>query len=200
MTPVPLILASASPRRRHLLEQLGLVFRVVPADVDESPLSDEAPAPHVQRLALDKARAVAASHPDAVVIGGDTVVVLDGEVLTKPADPGEAVDMLLRLQGREHRVETGLAVVAPNGRSASDVVGVDVWFRPFDQAWAERYVATGEPMDKAGAYGIQGYGAALVRKVHGDYFAVMGLPVSRVVMLLQDLGYRYDFNGLREAP
>lgn len=194
------MLASASPRRRHLLEQLGLLFDVEPAAVDETPLPGEAPTPYVRRLALEKARWVAGRHPDALVIGGDTVVVLDGEILTKPDGPAEAVAMLVRLQGREHRVETGVAVVAPGGSEAAEVVGVDVRFRPFDRATAEAYVATGEPLDKAGAYGIQGYGAVLVDAIEGDFFAVMGLPVARVVALLGELGYSYDFRGLRETP
>ena len=200
MSAPRLVLASASPRRRHLLEQLGLLFEVDPAHVDESALPGEAPAAHVERLALEKARAVAARRPDAIVLGGDTEVVLDGVVLGKPSSAAEAVDMLLRLQGREHRVETGVALVAPGGREAAEVVGVDVRFRPFDRARAEAYVATDEPLDKAGAYGIQGYGSVLVEAIRGDYFAVMGLPVARVVALLEELGYSYDFRGLTEAP
>ena len=194
------VLASASPRRRHLLEQLGILFEVEPAAVDESALPDEAPGAHVERLALAKARAVAAARPAALVIGGDTVVVLGSEILTKPAGPEAAVAMLLRLQGREHRVETGVALVAPGGRERSEVVSVDVRFRAFDRATAEAYVATGEPLDKAGAYGIQGYGAVLVEAIRGDYFAVMGLPVARVVALASEMGYSYDFRGLTETP
>ncbi|MGK7313591.1 MAG: Maf family protein [Candidatus Longimicrobiales bacterium M2_2A_002] len=191
----PVILASASPRRRRLLEQIGLRFDVEPAHVDEAALPGESAAAHVERLAREKAEAVAAHHPYAVVVGGDTVVVLDGELLTKPAGEAEAVATLLRLQGREHRVETGVAVVAPDGRSASSVVGADVRFRPFDRTLAEAYVATGEPLDKAGSYGIQGKGAVLVESIRGDYFTIMGLPVARLVRLLEELGYRYDFEG-----
>lgn len=191
----PLILASASPRRRRLLEQIGLSFDVVPASVNEAALPDETPQEHVDRLAREKASAVAALHPGALVVGGDTVVVLDGELLTKPADADEATDTLLRLQGREHRVETGVAVAAPDGRLVSAVVGADVRFRPFDRATARAYVDTGEPMDKAGAYGIQGRGAVLVESIRGDYFTIMGLPVSQLVRLLEGLGYRYDFQG-----
>ena len=191
----PVILASASPRRRRLLEQIGLRFDVEPADVDETALPGETATSHVERLAREKAEAVAARHPEAVVVGGDTVVILDGELLTKPADEADAVATLLRLQGREHRVETGVAVVAPGGRSASSVVGADVRFRPFDRTLAEAYVATGEPLDKAGSYGIQGKGAVLVESIRGDYFAIMGLPVARLVRLLEELGYRHDFEG-----
>lgn len=191
----PLVLASISPRRRQLLEQVGLAFDVVPADVDEAVLPGEEPAPHVERLALEKARAVAARRPDALVIAGDTVVVLNGEILTKPRDRDDAVAMLLRLQGRTHRVETGVAVVAPNGRSASAVVGTAVRFRPFGPDVAAAYAATGEPLDKAGGYGIQGYGAVLVEAIDGDYFAVMGLSVTRVVELMEAVGWEYRFGG-----
>jgi septum formation protein len=189
----PIVLASLSPRRRELLEQIGLSFQVMPADVDEAPLPGEDAVSHVERLALEKARVIAARRPDALVIAGDTVVVLDDEILTKPRDADEAVEMLLRLQGRTHRVETGVALVAPGGREVREVVGAEVRFRPFDRDMAEAYVATGEPMDKAGAYGIQGHGAVLVSGIVGDYFAVMGLSVGAVVRLLESVGVRYRF-------
>lgn len=195
MTPIPVVLASASPRRRELLERIGIEAHTAPAYLDETPLPGEGSVAHVERLALAKARAVAAEHPDALVIGGDTVVVLDGDLLAKPVDEADAVAMLLRLQGRAHRVETAIAVVTPDGRSGFRVVGADVRFRSFDRDRAEGYVATGEPMDKAGAYGIQGYGSVLVESIAGDYFAVMGLPVSAVVELLESLGYVYTFEG-----
>ncbi|NIP81840.1 MAG: septum formation inhibitor Maf [Gemmatimonadetes bacterium] len=194
MTAPRLVLASTSPRRRRLLEQLGLRFDVVPATVDEAALPGEEAVAHVERLALHKARAVAAERPDAVVIGGDTVVVLDGEILTKPVDPEDAVATLMRLSGREHRVETGVAVVAPH-RAVVAVVGADVRFRAFGHSEAEDYAATGEPLDKAGAYGIQGKGAVLVDSIRGDYFAVMGLPLVAVVRLLREVGIRYRFDG-----
>ena len=199
-TPPPIILASASPRRRRLLGQLGLTCRAVPADIDETALPGETATDHVQRLALEKARVVAADHPDHVVVAGDTVVTLQGAILGKPADDREAVDMLLRLRGLEHRVESGIAVIAPGGREAADVVGADVRFRAFDGELAEAYVATGEPLDKAGAYGIQGMGSVLVESIAGDYFAVMGLPVARLVDLLAAVGWRYRFgDGLLPA-
>jgi septum formation protein len=191
----PLVLASMSPRRRELLEQVGLRFDVSPADVDEAALPGEDAIRHVERLALEKARVVAARRPDAVVLAGDTVVVVDGEILVKPRDAADAVDMLLRLQGRTHRVETGIAMVAPGGVELLEVVGADVRFRAFDREFATAYVATGEPMDKAGAYGIQGYGAVLVEGVDGDFFAVVGLPVARVVGMLETLGWGYGFGG-----
>ncbi len=192
----PIVLASASPRRRSLLELLGLRFRVVPSAIDEVLRDGEDPGSHVERLAREKAQAVAASHPDALVIGGDTIVVVDGTPLGKPADEAEAVAMLMRLQGTTHRVETGIAVVAPGGRVQSSVERVHVWFRPFDRHTAEQYVSTGEPMDKAGAYGIQGFGATLVDRIDGDYFAVMGLPLARLVSLLRALGWHYTFHGI----
>ncbi|HUF13627.1 MAG TPA: Maf family protein [Longimicrobiales bacterium] len=199
-----LVLASASPRRRELLERLGLDFEVLPADVDESPVRGEAPEAMALRLAEAKALSIAHVRPDALVVGSDTIVVVDGQVLGKPSDEDDAVRMLLRLQGREHRVETGVAVVAPppdGGRAArvaSSAVGVAVRFHPFDEDFARAYVRTGEPLDKAGAYGIQGYGSALVERIDGDYFAVMGLPVTRMLRHLEELGWSYRFeDGLK---
>jgi septum formation protein len=189
-----LVLASSSPRRAQLLEMLGLRFRIRPANVDETVRPGETPAAHAERLSIEKARAVAGLEPGALIIGSDTVVVVDGEVLGKPSTPGEAVDMLLRLQGREHTVATGVAV-ASRAHCWSGVEQVAVRFRSFDRELARRYVETGEPMDKAGAYGIQGYGATLVERIEGDFFAVMGLPVARLVSLLDAAGYRYDFGG-----
>lgn len=195
MTP-PLVLASASPRRRQLLEMLGLSFRVQPAHVDESARAGESSTETAERLARAKAGAVARQAPDAYVIGSDTLVVVDDDVLGKPSDRDEAIAMLLRLQGRADRVETSIAVVAPDGRIESSVVPVEVRFRPFERAMAEAYVDTGEPMDKAGAYGIQGLGAALVEGIEGDFFAVMGLPVTRLLDHFERLGLGYRFGGL----
>jgi septum formation protein len=190
-----LILASASPRRAELLRMLGLDFEIRPAGIDETYMPHEEPGAHAERLAREKAAAIAAAEPDAIVIGSDTVVVVDDDVLGKPRDADEAVGMVLRLQGREHTVASGVALVA-NGVIASDVERVLVWFRSFDRDMAKAYVATGEPMDKAGAYGIQGYGAVLVERIEGDYFAVMGLPVSRLIRILESLGLHYAFPGL----
>lgn len=194
--PPPLVLASRSPRRAQLLHMLGLRFDVLAAEIDESRRAGEPPTLYAERLAREKVQAVAARRPDGLVLGGDTLVVLDGDVLGKPRDRDEAVSMLLRLQGRQHRVETGVAVAAPDGRLVSSVEGVHVRFRPFERAAAEEYVGTGEPMDKAGAYGIQGYGATLVDLIEGDFFAVMGLPLARLVSLFRALGWRYNFQGL----
>lgn len=193
----PLVLASGSPRRAQLLAMLGLRFEVVPAQVDESMQPGEEPAPHVERLAREKTGLIAARRPEALVVGSDTIVVVNGEVLGKPRDDQEALRMLLRLQGREHRVETGIAVAAPGGRMGSAVEGVMVRFRSFSRQTARDYVATGEPRDKAGAYGIQGYGAALVERIDGDFFAVMGLPVARLISLFEAVGWRYNFRELR---
>ncbi len=192
----PLVLASASPRRAELLRMMGLHFEIVPAGVEEEIRSGEPTSTAVERLARDKAHAIAVDYPDALVVGSDTVVSLDEVVLGKPADAEEAVRMLLALQGREHHVATGVAVAAPGGRTESSVELARVRFRSFDELTAREYVATGEPLDKAGAYGIQGRGATLVDHIAGDYFAVMGLPIARLVSLLRALGWRYDFNGL----
>jgi septum formation protein len=194
-----LILASKSPRRLQLLQMLGLEFEVWPAELDESYRSGEEPGAHAERLAREKALAIAAGHPDAVVIDSDTVVIVGGDVLGKPVDAEDATSMLLRLAGREHVVATGISV-AEGGRCRSAVERVAVRFRAFDVATARAYVETGEPMDKAGAYGIQGYGATLVSGITGDFFAVMGLPIARMVGLLAEAGWRYDFRGLRSEP
>jgi septum formation protein len=191
-----LILASKSPRRVQLLQMLGLEFEVRPADVEESRAAGELPAAYAERLARDKAAAIAVAQADAVVIGSDTVVVVDDEVLEKPRDETEAVAMLMRLQGRAHEVATGIAL-AYRGEARTGVERVAVTFRPFSERTARAYAATGEPLDKAGAYGIQGFGAALVEGIEGDFFAVMGLPVARLIAMLAELGFEYDFRGLR---
>jgi septum formation protein len=195
MSEPRIILASQSPRRADLLKMLGLSFESRPADIDETWRGGEEPGPHAERLAREKAQSIAGREPGAVVIGSDTVVILDGAVLGKPCDPADAVRMLMELQGREHEVATGIAVCI--GSSVlSDVERVRVRFRPFDEVTAAAYTATGEPMDKAGAYGIQGYGATLVERIEGDYFAVMGLPIRRLIALLQGAGLEYNFRGL----
>jgi septum formation protein len=186
------ILASQSPRRRDLLDQVGIAHEVRPADVDETPHPGEAPGPHAERLAREKAAAIARTAPDALVIGSDTIVVVDHEILGKPRDAADAARMLRRLGGRTHHVITGVAV-AQGDRIRSAVERVDVTFGPLDEARIAGYVASGEPMDKAGAYGIQGLGAVLVDRIDGDYFAVMGLPLARLVRLLEAFGWSYRF-------
>ena len=189
--PLEVILASQSPRRRDLLDLIGITHVVRPADIDESVLPDEAPIPHCERLARSKAATLAVRSPDAVVIAADTIVVLDGEILGKPADVGEARATLARLSGRTHTVHTAMAV-ALGGQTVSAVESVQVTFRPLTADEIAAYVATGEPMDKAGAYGIQGFGATIVERIDGDYFSVMGLGLRRLVALLAELGLRYD--------
>ncbi len=191
-TPVEVILASQSPRRRELLTLVGIGHVVSPADIDESVMPDEAPVPHCERLARAKAHVLAARHPDAVVIAADTIVVLDGDILGKPRDAADARAMIARLSGRTHTVFTAMAV-ARAGRTESAVEEVAVTFRELSAEEIAEYVATGEPMDKAGAYGIQGYGATIVERIDGDYFSVMGLGLRRLVALLERVDLRYDF-------
>jgi nucleoside triphosphate pyrophosphatase len=188
------ILASASPRRRDLLTLIGVPHEVRPADIDETHRAGEAPADYAERLAREKACAV--DVPDAVTIGSDTIVVVDGDILGKPRDRAHAIEMLGRLSGRSHVVMTGVAI-RWHGRIASGVEEVGVTFRSLTRQEIERYVDTGEPMDKAGAYGIQGYGATIVERVDGDYFAVMGLALNRLTRLAVDVGLRYEFGPLR---
>lgn len=194
--PPRIVLASQSPRRAELLGRLGLEFEVEPPDIDESYVDHEMPAAHAERLAREKAVTVARRQPDALVIGSDTIVVLGDDVLGKPRDAAEALTMLLRLEGRDHQVFTGIAV-AHGDRIESALEQVRVRFRSLRRAECEAYVATGEPLDKAGAYGIQGFGSALVECIEGDYFAVMGLPVVRTLALLKRLGWEYGFGVLR---
>ena len=193
--PLRVILASQSPRRRELLELVGIAHEVRPADVDETPFAGEEPAPHAERLARAKAQKLAGEHPDALVIAADTIVVVDGDILGKPRDAADAAAMLARLSGREHAVFTA-AAVARGGHVVSGVERVRVVFRDLAPAEITAYVATGEPMDKAGAYGIQGYGATIVERIEGDYFAVMGLPLLRVVRLAGSMGAEYAFGPL----
>jgi len=187
------ILASQSPRRRELLTLIGIKHEVQPADIDESLLPGELPAPHAERLARAKARTIAERVPGAVVIAADTIVVVDGDVLGKPRDAAAAHAMLKRLSGRAHTVLTAIAV-AHDSKTESAVESVGVAFRALSDSEIDGYIATGEPMDKAGAYGIQGYGATIVERVDGDYFSVMGLGLRRLVELLGRVGVPYSFN------
>ncbi len=189
------ILASQSPRRRELLSLVGIDHEVQPADIDETPWLDELPVPHTERLARGKAAVIAARAPDALVIAADTIVVVDGAILGKPSDIPEARAMLRRLSGRTHEVCTAMSV-AIGEKVESAVVRVFVRFRALDDDTIARYVNTGEPMDKAGAYGIQGFGATIVEHIDGDYFAVMGLSLVTVVQLAERLGVHYHFGPL----
>ena len=185
-----LTLASGSPRRRQLLEMLGIPVRVVPSNIAEVRRPVETPMDYVERLAREKALSV----PGSLVLGADTTVVVRDEVLEKPIDAADALRMLMKLQGRTHQVVTSVALVADETvHQATDVTNVT--FRRLDESFLESYVATGEPMDKAGAYGIQGYGAALVERIEGDFFSVMGLPLRLVLELLEQAGHGYRFEG-----
>ena len=194
VTAPRVILASQSPRRRELLALVGIPHTVQPADVDETYGPGEEPSAHAHRLAREKAAVAAAGDPEALVIGSDTIVVVDGDVLGKPRDEAHAAQMLTRLSGRSHVVMTAVAVQW-RGRERSAVEVVGVTFHPLTVQDIHAYIATGEPMDKAGAYGIQGFGATIVERVDGDYFAVMGLPLQRLVRLMSELGVRYRFGG-----
>ncbi|MCP3141209.1 Maf family protein [Pyxidicoccus xibeiensis] len=182
----PLVLASASPRRRELLSQLGLTFTVSAADIDETPHPGELPEAYVLRLARQKARAVAARHPAAWVLAADTTVVLGPELLGKPRDAEEARAMLSRLSGRTHEVHTGVALAGRHDEAL--VVRTRVTFRnlsPGEIAW---YAGTGEPLDKAGAYAVQGRGGFLVAAVDGSPTNVIGLPLGETLALLERAG------------
>jgi septum formation protein len=198
MTALRVILASQSPRRRELLTLVGIPHDVRPADIDEVYGPGEKPREHAERLAREKADVIAAREPGTLVIGSDTIVVVDGDVLGKPVDDEDAARMLARLGGRSHTVITALAV-AWRGETHSAVEEVGVTFHPLAADEIAAYIATREPMDKAGAYGIQGYGATLVARVDGDYFAVMGLSLQLLIRVLRSLGIRYAFGPLEVA-
>ena len=182
-----MILASKSPRRRQLLSMMGLEFTVQTADIDETMDKSQTPAHEVAAVSARKAAKIAVSHPDDVIVSADTIVVIDGKILGKPKDEADAARMLGLLSGRTHTVYTGLTVHA-NGESKTQVVGTEVTFRDLSEAEIAAYIATGEPMDKAGAYGIQGYGSMFVSHLNGDYFCVMGLPVCTLAGMLRSAG------------
>ena len=192
-----LILASRSPRRAELLSRLGLEYEVRVTGVDESLRPNEGPAEAAARLARSKAEAEV--EDGALTVGCDTLVVHGGAVLGKPGSIAEAVEVLARLAGDEHAVYTGIALAEP-GRVESAVEATRVWFRSLDPRECEEYVATREPMDKTGAYGIQGFGAAVVERIEGDYFNVMGLPIQRLLELFRRFGWRYAFGRLVRFP
>lgn len=180
-----LILASGSPRRRELLARLGIEFTIVVPEVDESPAEGEGERDYVHRLARLKGEAIGGTHPSSWVIAADTVVVIDGRLLTKPDSEAQAVDMLMQLSGREHQVRTGYCLYhLKRSFCAIDSVVSTVRFKPFGLDWAKSYVHTGEPMDKAGGYGIQDRGGVLVEAVEGSYSNVVGLPLAELVELL----------------
>lgn len=184
-----LILASSSPRRAALLDQIGVRYRVRAVDVDETWLPGEDPAAYVRRLALAKARAGAAAAGGALALGADTAVVLDGEVLQKPCDRADALAMLACLSGRSHQVLSAVALAGAGGtRDALRLSVSTVTFRPILPAEARAYWDSGEPRDKAGAYAIQGFGAVFVSRVEGSYSGVVGLPLYETAELLREHG------------
>ncbi|NLY52016.1 MAG: septum formation inhibitor Maf [Firmicutes bacterium] len=185
-----LVLASQSPRRQELLGSLGVDFTVIPAEVDENLIQEDSPEALAEALAYAKARWVADRTAEAVVVAADTIVLLDsGEVLGKPRGRKEAVEMLSRLSGQGHRVVTGVAIInSQTGQTKVFHETTRVFFRTLSRQEIERYVATGEPLDKAGAYGIQGKGALLVEKIEGCYFNVVGFPLARLGQALKEFG------------
>jgi septum formation protein len=188
-----LILASSSPRRQQLVGLLGLPYDIVVKPVDERIHSDMSPEKVVRELALRKARAVFAEVRErkkgSIIIGADTIVVLDGTILGKPKDEQDAFRMLSSLQGRTHQVYSGVACIdTVSGKTVVDYCVTSVTIKPLSERQIRRYVQTGEPNDKAGGYGIQGYGALIVEKIDGDYFNVVGLPLSRLSDMLCEFG------------
>ena len=192
MSECRVVLASGSPRRHELLNLVGIPHEVRPANIDETLRPRETPPRHAERLAREKASTVATRDPNLITIGADTIVVVNRKILGKPASVEQAGAMLRQLSGREHKVVTAVAV-SRGKKLRSAVEEVRVRFRKLRDDDIDAYIATGEPMDKAGAYGIQGYGATIVECVDGDYFSVMGLPLARLVGLLRDVGVRYRF-------
>jgi septum formation protein len=195
---IRLVLASGSPRRREILDALGLAFDVRPPDTDETLRPGEEAVHAAVRLATEKAEAVRLADGE-LVLAADTIVVLGEEILGKPVDEADAARMLERLSGRSHQVVTGIAVRSA-GCTRGSFAKTGVMFRELAADDIAAYVATGEPLDKAGAYGIQGYGAALVEGIEGDFFNVMGLPVPALLDLLRTAGYRYLYGELVALP
>ena len=183
---MPLILASASPRRSELLRNAGIAFTVEPARVAEQALPDEQPLIYAQRLARGKALAVFSRHPDSVALGADTIVVVDEHLLEKPLDDSDAARMLRLLAGRAHQVITGVCLIAP-GNEQTEAEVTEVRFGTLTDDEIAEYIATREPMDKAGAYAIQGIASRWVERIDGCYFNVVGLPVPRVYRMLRQL-------------
>jgi septum formation protein len=186
------ILASASPRRRELLTSIGLQFQVVPADIVEEKFVQGSPAAYARALAQSKAQAVAHEYPDAIVLGADTIVICEQQILGKPTDATDAKRMLRFLSGRRHEVITGVAIVAGCGPCAGQTLITHeqsgVYFRDLTDDEIEAYVAGGEPLDKAGAYGIQGIASLFIERIDGCYFNIVGLPLYRVGTLLKQCG------------
>jgi septum formation protein len=186
-----LILASGSPRRKELLTKIGLQFEVQPADYDESQISCSDPCEMAKNISLAKARAVAERNPDAVIIAADTFGCLEGILLGKPQTADEAERMLRALSGKPHQVITGFTIIDMSaGKTVTRSVETTVYFRDLSAAEITAYINTGEPMDKAGAYAIQGLGAVLVDRIEGDFYNIIGLPLSALVESLKEFGIR----------
>jgi septum formation protein len=187
-----LVLASASPRRQELIRTYGIPVRILVSDVDESTPADWSPEHVVEQLALRKARAVLADvEENEIVVGSDTIVVLNGAILGKPKDVEDAIRMVTALQGTTHEVYSGVACIdKATGQALVDYRRTSITMAPLTDEQVRRYVATGEPMDKAGGYGIQGKAAEFVTEMVGDYFSVVGLPVAALAQLLQQLGVK----------
>ncbi len=196
-----LILASGSPRRQQMLGQLGIAFTVITADVDERPLAGERPAAYVKRLAAAKAEAVAAQHPASWVLAADTIVTAAGHLLGKPTCATQAAAMLADLAGQRHEVLTGVCLLH-HGRDRRHLFYCQtaVWFQPLDEQLIAAYVATGEPLDKAGAYGIQGLGGCLVERIEGSYTNVVGLPLAQTITVLRKAGVIAPAAKVVKAP
>ncbi len=188
-----IVLASASPRRKELLEKLGIPFQVEASEFSESAVQNLTPVETVKFLSLEKARMVSKKYPDALIIAADTIGVLDGKIIGKPDGAGDAVRMLRELSGRTHKVITGFTIMdSGTGKTLTRTVATEVTFRKLSRREIEAYVATGEPLDKAGAYAIQGLGAVLVKEIKGDYYNVMGLPLGALSAALK----RFDIKVL----
>lgn len=186
-----LILASSSPRRKQLLNMAGLHFDILASEIDEHIQANQTPEEMVQSLAYQKAKEVQRKHRDAYVIGADTIVVHEGQALGKPKTKQEAFEMLNRLSGQTHEVFTGVAILSPEKETVfAERTAVTFWDMTKEEIW--EYIETGEPMDKAGAYGIQGKGALFVKQIVGDYFSVVGLPLSRTIRELKKLDWKQE--------
>lgn len=203
MTTPEIVLASGSPRRQEMLTQLGVHFRVQVSQIDENMVEQHTPSFFVKQLATQKAMAVGTQCKNALVIGADTVVVLDGKILGKPKDEQEAIHMLQQLQGKTHQVYTGISVVHMNESSLQNQQVAhqmtEVTMRPLSDEQIRWYVGTGEPMDKAGAYGIQGKGAIFIEKINGCYFNVVGMSLYLLEELLEKMGFSLIFGSARSS-
>ena len=183
------LLASTSPRRRELLELLGVPFRMVPPTCDEILSPDLSPSKQTRHFARDKALSVANQHPEELVIGSDTVIEIEGRLLGKPENMQEAETMLRELRGKCHQVHTGVAIIEQASKSSIDFVETThVWIKPFDEQTLKTYLGTEESLGKAGAYSIQGEGAQLIEKIEGDYPTIVGLPLWRTAKILEQQG------------